>query len=265
VPVEEDEASESRTALSSPRRIRPEADTQKGSIAFTTTHWSVVLEAQGQSPAAQEALEKLCRTYWRPAYGFIRRQGTKPEEAEDLTQGFFSLLLERRDFAAVRKEKGRLRSYLLTSLKHFLASEQRRAMTLKRGKGQQIIRLEELRANQRVEPEPADPLSADRVYERRWALTLMEQVLRRLKDEYCAQGNAVLFDSLKQLLPDEPGAQSRAKIASQLGMTDNALRQAFHRFRHRYQLLLREEISHTVAIASDVEDELRHLIAVLRT
>jgi RNA polymerase sigma-70 factor (ECF subfamily) len=113
--------------------------------------------------------------------------------------------------------------------------------------------------------EPADHLTADRLYERRWALTLMEQVLRRLKDEYCAGGNAALFDSLKQLLPDEPGAQSRADIAMQLGMTDNALRQAFHRFRHRYQLLLREEISHTVAIASDVEDELRHLIAVLRT
>jgi DNA-directed RNA polymerase specialized sigma24 family protein len=239
--------------------------TQNGPVAFTTTHWSVVLEAQGQSPAAQEALEKLCRTYWRPVYGFIRRQGVRPEEAEDLTQGFFSLLLERRDFDAVRKEKGRLRSYLLTSLKHFLASEQRRAMTAKRGKGQRLIPLEELRANERVEMQPADPLTADRLYERRWALALMEQVLRRLKDEYCTAGNAALFDSLKQLLPDEPGAQSRGDIASQLGMTDNALRQAFHRFRHRYQLLLREEIGHTVAIASDVEDELRHLITVLRT
>jgi DNA-directed RNA polymerase specialized sigma24 family protein len=255
VSVDEDHTSEDRTASS----------VRKASIAFTTTHWSVVLEAQGQSPAAQEALEKLCRTYWRPVYGFIRRQKIRTQEAEDLTQGFFLLLLERRDFDAVRKEKGRLRSYLLTSVKHFLASEQRRAMTVKRGKGQQLIPLEELRTNARVEMEPADPLSADRLYERRWALTLMEQVLRRLKDEYCAAGNAALFDSLKQLLPDEPGAQSRANIAMQLGMTDNAFRQAFHRFRHRYQLLLREEISHTVAIASDVEDELRHLIGVLRT
>jgi len=238
---------------------------QNGAVAFTTTHWSVVLEAQGQSPAAHEALEKLCRTYWRPVYSFVQRQGVGPDEAEDLTQGFFALLLERRDFDAVRKEKGRLRSYLLTSLKHFLASEQRRAMTVKRGKGQRLIPLEELRANDRVEMEPADLLSADRLYERRWALTLMEQVLRRLKEEYYRAGNAALFDSLKQLLPDEPGAPSRAAIASQLGMTDNALRQAFHRFRQRYQLLLREEISHTVAIASDVEDELRHLISVLRT
>jgi DNA-directed RNA polymerase specialized sigma24 family protein len=255
VPVDEDHASESQTAASA----------QKASITFTTTHWSVVLEAQGQSPAAHEALEKLCRTYWRPVYRYISRQNIRTHEAEDIAQGFFSLLLERRDFDAVRKEKGRLRSYLLTSLKHFLASEQRRAMTLKRGKGQQLIPLEELRTNARVEMEPTDSLTADRIYERRWALTVMEQVLRRLKDEYYTAGNAALFESLKQLLPDEPGAPSRAEIALRLGMTDNALRQAFHRFRHRYQILLREEIGHTVAVASDVEDELRHLISVLRT
>ena len=212
-----------QTTISNPERmpadnqeaLRNVSSIQNGGVAFTTTHWSVVLEAQGQSPAAQEALEKLCRTYWRPVYGFIRRQNIRTQEAEDLTQGFFLLLLERRDFDAVRKEKGRLRSYLLTSLKHFLASEQRRSMTLKRGKGQQLIPLEELRANERVEMEPADPLSADRLYERRWALTLMDQVLRRLKDEYSTAGNAMLFDSLKQLLPDEPEAQSRAEIALQ--------------------------------------------------
>src|SRR5206468_10120074 len=105
---------------------------QHGAVAFTTTHWSVVLTAQGESPAAQEALEKLCRTYWRPIYGFVRRRGAGPEEAEDLTQGFFALLLERRDFDTVRKEKGRLRSYLLTSLKHFLTNERKRAMAIKR-------------------------------------------------------------------------------------------------------------------------------------
>jgi len=237
----------------------------RGRAIFSTTNWSVVLEAQGQSPAAQEALEKLCHTYWRPVYSFIRREGTGHEEAEDLTQAFFALLLQRRNFDDVRKEKGRLRSYLLTSLKHFLVSQHRRAVTAKRGKGQQPVPLEELAAIGRADIEPADHLSADRIYERRWALTLMEQVLRRLKDEYCTAGNAALFDSLKQLLPDELGAPSRAEIALQLGMTDNALRQAFHRFRQRYQLLLREEIGHTVAIASDVEDELRHLIAVLRT
>jgi len=245
--------------------VGSESTGPRGRAIFSTTNWSVVLEAQGQSPAAQEALEKLCRTYWRPVYSFVRREGTGHEQAEDLTQAFFALLLQRRNFADVRKEKGRLRSYLLTSLKNFLVSEHRRAVTAKRGKGQQPVPLEELAAIGRTDVEPADHLSADRIYERRWALTLMEQVLRRLRDEYVMAGNAELFDLLKQLLPDEPGAPSRAEIALQLGMTDNALRQAFHRFRQRYQLLLREEISHTVAIASDVEDELRHLITVLRT
>lgn len=236
-----------------------------GAAIFTTTNWSVVLEAQGQSPAAHQALEKLCRTYWRPVYSFIRRQGTVPEEAEDLTQGFFVLLLERRNFDDVRKEKGRLRSYLLTSLKHFLVSEHRRAVTLKRGKGQQPVPLHDLGRAEAIDMEPADHLTAERVYERRWALTLMEQVLSRLRNEYEAAGNAELFNSLKQLLVDEEETPSRAEIATRLSMTENAVRQALHRLRQRYQLLLREEISHTVAVASDVGDELRHLIAVLRT
>src|SRR5712692_7250789 len=131
---------------------------ENGAVAFATTHWSVVLTAQGQSAAAQEALEKLCRTYWRPIYSFVRRQGVGPEEAEDMTQGFFALLLERRDLNTVRKEKGRLRSYLLVSLKHFLADEHRRAMAIKRGKGQRLIPLEELRTYQRADMEPVDPL-----------------------------------------------------------------------------------------------------------
>src|SRR5437016_8335425 len=197
---------------------------QNSAAVFATTHWSVVLEAQGESPAAQDALEKLCRTYWRPVYSFIRRQGVGIEEAEDFTQGFFALLLERRDLDAVRREKGRLRSYLLTSVKHFLASEQRRAMAVKRGKGQRLVALDGLSATERTEMEPADPLSADRLYERRWAWTLMEQVLLRLKDEYHTAGNALLFDWLKQLLPDEPGAPSPAAIAAHSGLNWNAVR-----------------------------------------
>ena len=232
--------------------------------AFTTTHWSVVLEAQGESPAAKEALEKLCRIYWRPIYSFVQRQGVTPEEAEDITQGFFASLFERGSLSAVRKEKGRLRSYLLGALKYFLADEQRRAMAIKRGKGQRLVPLEELRAENRVEMEPSDPVT-EQIYERRWASTMLERVLNLLKDQYRAGGNTALFDSLKQLLPDEPDAPSQADIAAQLGMTENAVRQAFHRFRQRYQELLREEIAHTVATPGDIEDELRHLIAVERT
>ena len=238
---------------------------EHGGAAFTTTHWSVVLEAQGESPAAQEALEKLCRTYWRPIFAFLRRQGIGSAEAEDLTQGFFAQLLERKSFDAVRKEKGRLRSYLLGALKYFMTDEQRRVMAIKRGKGQRLISLDEVRSEEQIGMEPTDPLTAEMIYERRWALTVLEQVLGRLKDEYQLAGNAVLFDSLKQLLPDEPGAPSQAEIAAKLGMTENALRQAFYRFRQRYQSLLREEIAHTVATPGDIEDELRHLIAVIRT
>ena len=244
--------------------VGPAAAGQHGGIAFTTTHWSVVLEAQGESPAAQEALEKLCRIYWRPIFSFLQRQGVRPEEAEDVTQGFFASLFERGSLNAVRKEKGRLRSYLLGALKYFLADEQRRAMAIKRGKGQRLIPLEELRADERVTMEPTDPVTAEMIYERRWASTVLERVLTRLKDEYRAAGNAMLFDSLKKLLPDEPGAPSQAEIAERLGMNENAIRQAFYRFRQRYQSLLREEIAHTVATPGDIEDELRHLIAVVR-
>jgi RNA polymerase sigma-70 factor (ECF subfamily) len=240
---------------------------QTKAAAFATTHWSLVVAAQGESPAAEEALEKLCRIYWRPLYTFARRQGCDAEEAGDLTQGFFQLLLTRRDLASAHREKGRLRSYLLVSFKHFLTGERRREMTIKRGHGQWLIPLEEVHATERADPTfggVVDSLAADRLYERRWAVTLTEQVLNRLRVEYRATGNALLFDCLKQLLPDEPEAPSRPEIAARLGITDNALRQAFHRFRHRYQLLLREEIGHTVTHPSEIEDELRHLIAVLR-
>src|SRR5262245_3675178 len=238
---------------------------QTGAVVFTTTHWSVVLAAQGPSPAAEAAIEKLCRTYWRPIYGFVRRQGVRPEEAKDLTQGFFALLLERRDFDAVRKEKGRLRSYLLTSLKHFQANEHARAMAIKRGKGQQLIPLEDLHERERAGYEPTDTLTADQVYERRWALTVLDQVLARLGDEYRAAGNAQLFDRLQKSLTDEPDRPSPANIAHEFGMTESAVRQASYRMRQRYRQLLREEIAHTVMVPGDIEDELRHLIVVLRT
>jgi len=234
--------------------------------AFTTTHWSVVLEAQGPTPAAQAALEKLCGTYWRPIYGFVRRSGTDAEEAKDLTQGFFALLLERRDFDAVRKEKGRLRSYLLTSLKHFLTNEHQRAMAIKRGEGQRLVALDQLCEDERTDFEPADTSTAEQIYDRRWALALLDQVLTRLGDDYRADGpaSARLFDQLRRLLTDGSDRPSQATIAAELGMTENAVKQAFHRLRQRYRGLLREEIAHTVMLPGDIEDELRHLIAVLR-
>jgi len=255
VPVDEDHASENRIAPS----------TQNEAAAFTTTHWSVVLAAQGPSPAAEEALEKLCRTYWKPIYGFVRRQGVGPEEAKDLTQGFFALLLERRDLNAVRQEKGRLRSYLLTSLKHFLTNERNRAMAIKRGEGKRLIPLEDLRECERVGFEPAETLPADQIYERRWALSVLDQVMGRLGEEYRVAGNTGLFDRLQKSLTDEPDRQLPADTAHEFGMTESAVRQASYRMRQRYRQLLREEIAHTVMLPGDIEDELRHLVAVLRT
>ena len=234
--------------------------------AFTTTHWSVVLAAQGPSPAAQEALEKLCRTYWRPIYSFVRRQGVASEEAKDLTQGFFALLLERRNLNAVRQEKGRLRSYLLASLKYFLANEHNRATAIKRGAGQQLIPLEDLRERERVGYEPSETLAADQIYERRWALSVLEQVLARLRKEYRAAGSASagLFDQLEKSLTDEPDRPSPADTAEEFGMTVSAVRQASYRLRQRYRQVLREEVAHTVMLPGDIDDEVRHLIAVLR-
>jgi len=240
-------------------------DAQDGAVAFTTTHWSVVLTAQGDSPAAQEALEKLCRTYWWPLYGFVRRNGYNPEESQDLTQGFFALLLERRDLDVVRREKGRLRSYLLVSLKNFLAKAKRRELAVKRGEGRALVPLDELLAREHADLEPGDTLTADRIFERRWALTLLEQVLTRLENEYRAAGNAELFDYLKEFLSGESGRRSQAEVATELGMTENAVKQAFHRLRQRYRQLLRDEIAQTVAVPGDVEDELRHFISVLQT
>jgi RNA polymerase sigma-70 factor (ECF subfamily) len=239
------------------------ADPQNQWVAFTTTHWSVVRQAQRPTPAAQAALEKLCRTYWRPIYGFLRRGGTKPEEAKDLTQSFFALLLERQDLNAVRQEKGRLRSYLLTSLKHFLINERQRAMAVKRGEGHQFISLDQLHERDYRGFEPADTSTPDQIYERRWALALLDQTLARLEDEYRLAGNGILFECLKALLTDEPGRPSQAQIAADLGMTENAVTQALHRLRERYRQFLHEEIAHTVMAPGDIEDELRHLIAVL--
>ena len=241
------------------------ASTENGAVAFTTTHWSVVLEAQGESPAAREALEKLCRTYWRPIYGFVRRQGVGPEEAKDLTQGFFALLLERRDLNTVRQEKGRLRSYLLTSLKHFLTNERNRAMAIKRGEGQRLIPLEHLRERERIGFDPSETLAADQIYERRWALSVLDHALARLGDEHRAAGTMRLFNQLQKSLTDEPDHPSPADTAHEFGMTESAVRQASYRLRQRYRQVLREEIAHTVMLPGDVDDELRHLVAVLRT
>jgi RNA polymerase sigma factor (sigma-70 family) len=236
-----------------------------GAAVFATTHWSVVLTAQGESPAAQEALEKLCRTYWRPVYSFIRRQGVRREEAEDFTQGFFALILERKDFQSVRQQKGRLRSFLLASLKHFMANERRDAATIKRGGGRTLVPLDGIDSYDSSEFDRNDVLSADLLYDRGWAFSVLDRVFARLREESQGSASAPLLERLNTLLSDEPDRPSQAEIAREFGMTENAVKQAFHRLRQRYRQLLREEVAHTVATPAEIEDELSHLIAALRS
>ena len=236
-----------------------------GLAAFRTTHWSVVLDAQGESPEAQEALEKLCRVYWRPIYGFVRREGVRPEEAKDLTQGLFALILERKDFQSVRQEKGRLRSFLLASLKHFMANERRDAAAIKRGGGQTLIPLDGIASEDSDEFYRSDMLSADLLYDRRWAFTVLDRVFARLREESQRSANAPLLERLNTLLSDELERPSQAEIGREFGMTENAVKQAFHRLRKRNRQLLREEVAQTVATPAEIEDELRHLITALRS
>jgi RNA polymerase sigma-70 factor (ECF subfamily) len=237
---------------------QPPSANETGRATFATTHWTVVLAA-GQS--ALPALERLCQTYWRPIYEFVRRQGYSVEEAQDLTQGFFERLLQRGDLQNVRREKGRFRSYLLVSLKNFVANEWNRAHAEKRGGVRTLISLEELQEEEKLPFEPVDERTAEKLFERRWAWALLEQVLGRLGNEFA--GNRHVFDEWKQTLNDEP-QPSQAEIASRLGINENALKQAFHRLRERYRELLREEVANTVSEPGELEDELRHLVAVLR-
>jgi RNA polymerase sigma-70 factor (ECF subfamily) len=258
VPSAEDE-------VTSATGLGPAAAGEHAGAAFATTHWSVVLEAQGESPAAQEALENLCRTYWRPVYSFVRREGVEPEEAKDTTQGFFALILERKDFQSVRQEKGRLRSFLLASLKHFMANERRDATTIKRGGGRTLIPLDGIADDDSTEFDRSEALSADLLYDRRWAFTVLDRVFARLREESQKSANAPLLEKLNTLLSDEPDRPSQAEIAREFGMTENAVKQALHRLRERYRQLLRGEVAHTVATPAEIEDELRHLIAALRS
>lgn len=231
---------------------------------FATTHWSLVLSARDpQSPQSAAALEKLCRTYWFPIYAFVRRQGHGPHDAQDLTQEFFVRLLEKKYLADVDPAKGRFRSFLLASLKHFLANEWDKTKAQKRGGGQVMIPIDIKSAENSGGFEPADHLTAENIFERRWALTLLEQVLRRLRAEYVRDGREKLFEQLKPTLTEASRTVAYAEIAIRLGTTEGAVKVAVHRLRQRYREVLRAEIADTVANPGEVEDEIRNLFAAL--
>ncbi len=231
---------------------------------FTTTHWSVVLSAGNpESPQAADALERLCRTYWYPLYAYVRRDGSSPEDAQDLTQAFFARFLEKDYLADVRREKGRFRSFLLASLRHFLADERDRSRAIKRGGGRTILSLDAQDAEGRYVLEPRDELTAEKVFERRWALTVLEAAHARLRDDYAQAGKTKRFEALETFLPGEQAAGTYAQAAGRLGVAVGTVKWEVHQLKQRYRELLRAEIAHTVPSADEIDAEVRHLIAVL--
>ena len=232
--------------------------------AFVTTHWSLVVSAgRNDTPHARNALEKLCRAYWFPIYAFVRRQGHGPHDAQDLTQEFFARLLEKKQLAVVDPAKGRFRSFLLASLKHFLANEWDKTKAQKRGGGQILIPIDVATAESSGGVDPADHLTAEKIFERRWALTLLDQVLRRLRAEYVRDGKENLFEQLKPTLTEVSRSVRYAEIAARLGTNEGAVKVVVHRLRQRYREVLRAEIADTVASPGEVEDEIRNLFAAL--
>ena len=221
------------------------------------------MAGQEASLQSAEALERLCRTYWFPLYAYVRRRGYDAEEAKDLTQEFFLRLLQKHYLAHADRSKGRFRSFLLTALNHFLANDWRRAQAAKRGGGQPLISLDDPAAETRYALEPLSDLTPEKIYERRWALTLLDRALGRLAAEYEAAGRSPQFERLRGFLATESGETRYAAVAAELGMTADAVGVAVHRLRYRYRELVREEIAHTVASPAEVEDEIRWLFTAV--
>ena len=232
---------------------------------FSTTHWSVVLEAgRGDSPEAAQALERLCAAYWYPLYAYIRRQGHGPDDAQDLVQEFFARFLEKGYLRYADRNRGRFRSFLLTSLKNFLINDWLKENREKRGGRRQILSLDEVMAESRLAGEPATEQPPDALYDRRWAAVLLERAMARLREEFEKSGKRELFDRLKGFVWGEKSGLSFAVMAEELGMTEGAVKVAVHRLRQRYGEVLRREIAQTVATPAEVDEELRYLVSIIR-
>lgn len=244
--------------------MSPENLTPKTGGIFATTHWTVVLAAgRGDSRQADAALEELCHTYWYPLYAYVRRHGHSREDAEDLTQGFFARLLEKNYLEGVTSDKGKFRAFLLVALKRFLANEWDRANRQKRGGGVAPLSLDWQDAETRYQIAPADHLSPDKLYDRAWALIVLERVITRLRDENGAEGKAGLYEQLKPFLMVGKSEIPYAQAAAGLKMTEGAVRVAVHRFRRRYRELLREEIVQTLANPAQADEEMQALFCAL--
>jgi RNA polymerase sigma factor (sigma-70 family) len=234
--------------------------------SFETTMWTTVEEARRQdgSLKAQLALERLCRTYWYPLYAFLRQQGKSPEDAEDLTQAFFAHLMEKDALKNVVPERGRFRSFLLSSLKHFVTDIWKKEHALKRGGHARLIELDADVAEDRYRYEPVERFDPEKLFERRWAMTVLDEVLARLENEYSLKGKKDLFSRIQPFLLDKKTDLPQAKIAEELGMKEATLNTEVFRLRQRYRELFREEISNTMTTSGDVEAEMRDLFAIIQ-
>jgi RNA polymerase sigma-70 factor (ECF subfamily) len=232
--------------------------------AFCTTHWSVVLAVRkADSPQAREALARLCQTYWYPLYAYVRRRGYPAHDAQDLTQTFFERLLGRESLATATPARGKFRTFMLTSMQYFLASEWKHRRAQKRGGGCELLSLDWAAAEARFDLEPATHASPDRLFEKQWALTVLAEVLSRLEREYQSEGNTALFAALKQTLMGLRESQPYAELALKLGISESAVKVSVHRLRKRYRDLIRAEIGSTLEDPREVEEELRHLFQAL--
>ncbi len=230
---------------------------------FATTRWSTIRRAHGSdTTAARAALAELCQTYWPPLYAYARRTGCSPHDAEDATQGFFARLLRLESLAAVSRERGKFRAFLLASLKHYLA-DQRDAAHAQRRDSRATFSLDAASAEARYLAVPADTLTPEELYDRQWALTLLDTVMQRLALEYQTAGRARLFDALRYCIAGEKSVVPTRELAAQLSLRDEAVRVNVHRLRQRYRAVLREELAHTVGSEAEVMDELRELRRIL--
>jgi RNA polymerase sigma-70 factor (ECF subfamily) len=230
---------------------------------FRTTHWSVVLTAaRSDTPRAQAALEELCRVYWRPLYIYVRRRGYSPEDAADLTQEFYRLLLERHSLADVRPDKGRFRSFLLAAMNHFLSDAWDKARAKKRGAAR-VMAVDVSELETQLAGLAGGALTPEQAYERQWALALLDEVYQRLQREHQEQGKAELFAALCPALAGSRETQPYSELARGVGLSEGTVRVTVHRLRQRYRKVLREVIADTVVHPGEVEDEFRYLLRVL--
>jgi RNA polymerase sigma factor (sigma-70 family) len=241
------------------------ADTGLGTGTFPSTHWSVVLAAgDSASPAADRALEHLCRGYWQPVYAFCRRTGVNAEDARDFTQAFFADLLRGNSFKRADPARGRFRSYLLGALKHFLADERDRAQARKRGGDIEFVPIDLVLAESRYGLEPACEGTSDSAYDRAWALAVLDRALSRLREEFTLSGRDVLFDGLKPFLMGDHGDLTFAQAAVRLRLTEGAAKMTVTRMRQRFRVLVRQELAQTVLTSSELDEELQAFAAALR-